>query len=131
MYEDEAVRGPVVLASFVAALAVAAPAHADPSGPDANFLGELNKDGITYQSGPVAISVGKRACSLMDQGLPAADVIKDVASRNPGFTGDGAAKFTAIASQIYCPQHLSDPTTLPPPPPPWFDITLPPLGPAA
>ena len=57
-------------------------------------------------SGAVAIAVGKRACELMDQGNPEIDVIKNVSASNPGFTMDGAAKFTMIAASAYSPQHL-------------------------
>lgn len=112
----------VVLASFAAVIGVAAPAQADPgganSGPDANFLSALDNAGITYQSKADAVAAGKRACALMDQGHPASDVIKSVSASNPGFTMDSATKFTAIATSIYCPQHLGEPTAQPPPPPP-------------
>jgi Protein of unknown function (DUF732) len=54
----------VVLAAFGAAIGLAAPAQADP---DSDFLAGLNNAGITYQSGPDAIGIGRRACDLMDQ----------------------------------------------------------------
>jgi uncharacterized protein DUF732 len=121
MYEDEAVRMRVVLAGFAAAVGAAAPAQADPvdnvSGPDASFLAALDKAGITYQSGPTAVAVGRRACQLMDQGNSEYDVIKNVSASNPGFTAEGAAKFTMIAASAYCPQHLGQPITPPPSPP--------------
>jgi hypothetical protein len=121
LYEDEAMRMLVVLASFAAVVGVATPAQADPnnngSGPDASFLTALDNAGITYQSGAGAVAAGKRACALMDQGHPASDVIKDVSASNPGFTMDAAVKFTAIATSTYCPQHLGEPTTQAPPPP--------------
>jgi uncharacterized protein DUF732 len=123
----------VVLASFAAVLGVATPAQADPngngSGPDASFLTALDNAGITYQSKAGAVAVGKRACELMDQGHPASDVIMSVSASNPGFTTDAATKFTAIATNTYCPQHLGEPTTQPPPPPPspviWPDLQFP------
>ncbi|MFZ1176755.1 MAG: DUF732 domain-containing protein [Mycobacterium sp.] len=112
----------VVLASFAAVIGVATPAQADPgsnaSGPDASFLAALDKAGITYHSGADAVAVGKRACQMMDQGQPQIDVIKNVSSSNPGFTVDGAAKFTMIAASAYCPQHLGEPAAQAPPPPP-------------
>jgi len=110
----------VVLASFVAAIGMATPAHADPngndSGPDASFLTALDNAGITFQNKADAIAVGKRACADMDQGRPASDVIQSVSASNPGFTMDSATKFTAIATETYCPQHLGEPTAPPPPP---------------
>ncbi|HUE35294.1 MAG TPA: DUF732 domain-containing protein [Mycobacterium sp.] len=122
LYEDEAMRMLVVLASFAAVIGVATPAQADPngnnSGADASFLSALDNAGITYDSGADAIAAGKRACALMDQGHPASDVIKSVSASNPGFTTDSATKFTAIATNTYCPQHLGEPTAQPPPPPP-------------
>jgi hypothetical protein len=121
LYENQAVRTLVVVASFVFVIGVAAPAQADPdsnvSGPDASFLAALDKAGITYQSGPAAVAVGKRACELMDQGHPESDVIKSMSASNPGFTTDGATKFTTIAVNAYCPQHLGEPTAQAPPPP--------------
>ena len=111
----------VVLASFAAVVGLAASAQADPgstaSGTDASFLAALDKAGITYQSGATAVSVGRRACDLMDQGHPEIDVINSVSSSNPGFTTEGAAKFTMIAASAYCPQHLGQPTTQAPPSP--------------
>jgi hypothetical protein len=121
LYENEAMRMLVVLASFAAVIGAATPAQADPgsndSGPDAGFLAALDKAGITYHSGADAVAVGKRACELMDQGHPESDVIKNMSASNPGFTMDGAAKFTTIAASAYCPQHLGEPTAQAPPPP--------------
>ena len=62
LYEDDAMRFLVVLASFAAVFGMARPAQADPgnSGPDARFLAALTKTGITYQDPNVAVSVPKR-----------------------------------------------------------------------
>jgi hypothetical protein len=113
LYEDEAVRFLVILASFAAVLGLVTPAQADPgiSGSDASFLTALTKAGITYQDPTVAVAVAKKACALMDQGNPQAGVIKSVSSSNPGFTPDGAAQFTMIAASAYCPQHMGRPVT--------------------
>jgi len=75
--EDEAVRLLLVLAGFGAAIGLAAPAQADPNG---HFLAALNNAGITYHNGPDAIGSGQRACQLMGQGHPEADVIKGMAT---------------------------------------------------
>ena len=126
----------VLLASFAAIVGMATPAQADPSGSDsdrdAGFLAALDKARITYQSKADAIAVGTRACALMDQGHPASDIVKSVSTSNPGFTMDNATKFTAIATNTYCPQHLAELTAPPPPPPPppadtWPEFPLPPL----
>lgn len=117
----------LVLTSFAAFIAVAAPAQADPagngSGPDQSFLAALNQAGVPYKSAPVAIGVAKKACQLMDEGHSQADVIQSMSASNPGFSVDDATKFTVSAVAAYCPQHLGEPTTEPPPSP-----TLPPTG---
>jgi Protein of unknown function (DUF732) len=113
----------LVLAGFGAVVGLAAPAQADPNG---DFLAALNNAGITYHNGPAAIGIGQRACQLMDQGQPQADVIKGMIEQNAGFTNDGATKFVQIAEKVYCPQHIGG-VVQPPPagaapyyPPPFF-----------
>lgn len=64
LYEDEAMRLPVVLAGLAMAIGPATSADADPD-PDAGFLIALNNAGITYQNGADAIAIGRRACQLM------------------------------------------------------------------
>jgi hypothetical protein len=122
-----------VLAVPAAAIGLAASAQAGPD-PDGEFLAALNNAGITYQNGPDAIGIGRRACQLMDQGHSQADVIKAVTDQNPGFTNDGATTFVVSAENTLCPQHAGGAVSPPPPPqqpavPPFFP--LPPLGPAA
>lgn len=102
----------VVLAGVVAAIGLAAPAHADPDG---DFLAALKKTGITYESGPDAIGIGHRACQLMDQGHSEADVINGMTQQNSGFTADAATKFVQIAENVYCPQHIGGVVTAPAP----------------
>ena len=89
------------IATLAAAIATAMPAYADPtgdaSGPDGSFLASLKKEGVSFTSGPVAISVGKKACELMDQGNPKSQVIASIAQDNPGFTADSATKFATSA----------------------------------
>lgn len=66
LYQDEAMRIPVVLAGFVVFIGVATPAHADPAGnsaADVSFLTALNKAGITYESPATAVGVGKGRAS--------------------------------------------------------------------
>lgn len=93
--------------AVVAMVGLAAPAHADPSGVDAQFLAALKQAGITYASADQAVEAGKTACQLLDQGQSDVDVVKGVRDLNPGFTIPGAAKFTAIAASAYCPQYVS------------------------
>jgi hypothetical protein len=130
LYKDEDMRPPIVLASFAAVIGLAAPAQADVDG---DFLAGLNNAGITYQSGPDAIGIGRRACDLMDQGHPPADVIKAMTDQNPGFTNDAAARFLEVAENTLCPQHIGGAVSAPPPPaepavPPFFPWPAPPAA---
>jgi Protein of unknown function (DUF732) len=137
LYQDEGMRLLVVLAGVAAAIGLAMPAQADPSGndpgPDANFISELNNAGITYQNGPDAIAIGRRACQLMDQGNAEADVIKSMTQQNAGFSIDDATKFTKIAEGAYCPQYLPGgpspaPSPAQPAVPPFFPLPGPPAA---
>jgi Protein of unknown function (DUF732) len=89
-------------------------AQADPNG---DFLAALDNSGITYHHGPDAIGIGQRACQLMDQRHPEADVIKGMTEQKAGFTINGATKFVQIAEKVYCPQHIGGVVQPPPPQP--------------
>jgi Protein of unknown function (DUF732) len=108
--DDGAMRRLLVLLGIAATLGLAVPAHADPNSTDPNidasFLDALTKAGITFNNGNGAVSAGKTACGLMDQGQPELDVIQHVSEQNPGIGTSTAAKFTAIAASAYCPQYL-------------------------
>jgi hypothetical protein len=109
----------VVVLGVASSLGSAIPAHADPN-VDASFVDALTKAGITFNDSRSAISAGKTACELMDQGKPELDVIQLVTQQNPAISTTSAAKFTAIAASAYCPQHLhraSDNGASPSPPP--------------
>ena len=80
----------VVLALMAAATALAAPAYADPN-PDAGFLATLDKASITYHSGPEAVAAAHQVCDWINSGQARPDVIKTVASGNPGFSMSDAA----------------------------------------
>ena len=95
----------MVVLGITTSLGSAIPAHADPN-VDASFVDALTKAGITFNDSRSAISAGKTACELMDQGKPELDVIALVTQQNPGISTTSAAQFTAIAASAYCPQHL-------------------------
>jgi hypothetical protein len=98
----------VLLAAGAAVLiGTAAPAYADPSGKDQAFLVALSQAGLSYLSPDRAIAAGKSVCDLADGGMSGEEIVKDLQERNPGFQGDGAAKFTAIAASAYCPEQLN------------------------
>jgi hypothetical protein len=118
------------ITGMVVLIGTAAPAYADPTGDasvaDGSFLSSLKQEGLSYKDGPVAISVGKKSCELMDQGHDKSQVIQSLSTDNPGFSPDNAAKFTTSAVKAYCPQHAADSNAAPPaapapaptPPPP-------------
>jgi hypothetical protein len=101
----------LMLISAVTTLTLAAPANADPasdaSANDAQFLSELKAAGITFQDPAAAISVAKDVCALVDKGTPDTDIVNNLQLRNPGFVGNGAAKFTTLAAASYCPKYLT------------------------
>ncbi|WP_068182919.1 DUF732 domain-containing protein [Mycobacterium sp. UM_CSW] len=105
------------IATVVAVLGLAAPAHADPdadpnaaaaSDPatDADFLTALKFAGISYQDPNAAISAAKTLCQLEDTGATEDEIIGNLQQRN-GFSGNGAAKFTVIAVGAYCPKYIT------------------------
>jgi hypothetical protein len=97
-----------MLTSVAAMVAMAAPAYADPaSDNDADFLAQLRAAGLTYQDPAAAISAAKDVCALVDKGTPDTDIVNNLQLRNPGFTGKGAAEFTALAAGEYCPKYLT------------------------
>jgi hypothetical protein len=95
----------LVVVGIASSLGSAIPAHADPN-VDASFVDALTKAGITFSDSKSAVSAGRSACGLLDQGKPELDVIALVTQQNPGISTTSAAKFTAIATSAYCPQYL-------------------------
>jgi hypothetical protein len=89
----------------VAALGLAAPAHAEP-GVDASFVDALTKAGITFNDPSNAVEAGHTTCDLIAQGKPGLQVVQLVQQQNSGISTVNAAKFTAIAVSAYCPQYV-------------------------
>lgn len=98
---------PAGIVAVVAMIALAAPAYGEPEGDDAAFLAALNNTGITYSSPSQAIASAKAVCGLMSKGETGLQVVHDIRDQNPGMSLDAAAKFAAIASNAYCPEHLT------------------------
>jgi hypothetical protein len=107
-----------MLLSVAATIALAASAHADPSpspspspapdpAADAAFLSELKAAGLSYGDPAAAISAAKTVCELVDTGHSDQEIVNNLQLHNPGFTGTGAAKFTALAAGSYCPKYLT------------------------
>jgi hypothetical protein len=98
----------LTLVGLAAMIGTAVPAYAD--GVDDTFLATLNAAGITYPEPAKAVAAGKWVCTQVHSGSAMADVVKMVQSENPGLRGDNAAKFTAIAANVYCPTSLAGTT---------------------
>ncbi|SOJ54598.1 Putative lipoprotein LprJ [Mycobacterium simulans] len=97
------------LASLVAVVGMAAPAHAD-ANQDRAFLVALGAADLTYQNADNAVAAGKKVCDLAKEGKSAVDVVKYLQQQNPGFSQTNAARFTAISAGVYCPEQLPDST---------------------
>jgi hypothetical protein len=95
----------LVLASGAAMVGMAAPAYADTN--DDQFLASLQAAGVSYQNPDRVIAAGKWVCQAVSQGKQLAEVVTQIQNSNPGLHGDNAAKFTAIAANVYCPNALS------------------------
>jgi hypothetical protein len=94
----------LMLTSLAAAIGTAVPAHADDK--DVAFLTSLQAAGITYPDPSRAIAAGKWVCQAVGQGRQMVDVVKSIQTENSGLRGDNAARFTAIAANVYCPEAL-------------------------
>lgn len=94
-------------ASACALIGFAAPAGAEPQGVDAAFLAALDRAGITYGDPAQVIASAKAMCGLMNNGETGLQVVNDIKNQNPALTLDAAARFAAIASNTYCPEHLT------------------------
>jgi hypothetical protein len=107
----------LMLLSGTTMIIMAAPAYADPPpNNDADFLNQLTAAGLTYQDPTQAVAVAKDVCQLADKGTPDTDIANNLRSRNPSFTGVGAAKFIMLAAGEYCPKYLTGEGRPPKPP---------------
>ena len=93
------------LVGVATAVAVAAPAHADPT-TDTSFLNALTNAGIGYNDPVSTEQLGQSICTmLVEPGKNLASVYSTVS--NNGINPDMAAFFTGIAIQMYCPSMMS------------------------
>ena len=95
----------LTLTSLAALVGMAGPARADTT--DDAFLASLRAAGITFPDPGPAIGAGRWVCDAVGKGTQMMDVVKTIQVQNPGLHGDNAARFTAIAANVYCPQTLS------------------------
>lgn len=104
-------RALLALLGTFGAISFAAQANAEPEGDDAAFLASLGNSGITYSSPGEVIASAKAVCGLMGRGETGLQVVSDIKEQNPGMTLDAAATFAALASNAYCPHHLTPKTS--------------------
>ena len=93
-----------VLAALAAAglLGLAAPAAAEPV--DTNFLGALDKMGISYPDAAGAVAGGQAVCQYIAEGHSPNQAAKGVKNANPSLTLTKASQFVSIARATYCEQ---------------------------
>ena len=91
-----------VLAAVVAAgaLGLAAPAAAEPG--DGNFLGALDRMGISYPDATDAVAGGHSVCDYLTSGHSTNQAAKAVKNANPSLTLTRASQFVSIAQASYC-----------------------------
>jgi hypothetical protein len=94
----------LTLTGLAAMAGMAAPARADSN--DDAFLASLHAAGINFPDPAPVIGAGKWVCQAVGKGTQMVDVVKTIQAQNPGLHGDNAARFTAIAASVYCPQAL-------------------------
>lgn len=94
----------LAVAGFAVAglLGLAAPAVAEPT--DGNFLGALDKMGITYPDPADAVAGGHSVCDYIAQGHSANQAAKAVKNANPSLTLTRASQFVSISQAAYCEQ---------------------------
>ncbi|WP_025737074.1 DUF732 domain-containing protein [Mycobacterium genavense] len=94
-----------------AAIALAAPAYADPvpepDGDDAGFIAALRQAGFSFSSESAAVGAGRAVCSCLNNGEDNLELLHDVKSRNPGMDMEQASVFAMISAKFYCPHQLS------------------------
>jgi hypothetical protein len=95
----------LTLMGLAALVGMAGPARADAN--DDAFLASLRAAGINFPDPAPVIGAGRWVCQAVAKGTQMVDVVKTVQSQNPGLHGDNAARFTAIAANVYCPQALT------------------------
>jgi hypothetical protein len=93
------------LVGIATAVALAAPAHADPL-TDNSFLSALSTAGIGYNDPASTEQLGQSICPmLVEPGKSMASVYSTVS--NNGINPDMAAFFTGIAISMYCPSMMT------------------------
>ncbi|MCV7384547.1 DUF732 domain-containing protein [Mycolicibacter longobardus] len=94
-----------------AAIAVAAPGHAEPgvvasAVDNAEFVASLQQIGITFADPAQAVSAAEAVCGLAANGETGLELLNDITDANPALSVPDAARFAAIAAKSYCPQQL-------------------------
>lgn len=96
----------------IAAVALAAPAHAEPGVVEASavdpteFITSLHQVGISFADPAQAVAAGQAVCGLAANGETGIELLTDLRNANPALTINGAAQFATIAAKSYCPHQL-------------------------
>jgi hypothetical protein len=100
LYEDEAMRLLVVLASFSAVIGVAVPAHADAAG----YLAELDKAGVSYSNPTDATNAGLSICHGLENGGRFDTAIDSETAA--GYSEHDAGFIVGAAVENLCPDRV-------------------------
>ncbi|WP_409426214.1 DUF732 domain-containing protein [Mycobacterium sp. SMC-11] len=101
---------PIVAA---AALALAAPGHADPTAVEVSavdsteFISSLRQVGIVFDDPAQAVAAAEALCGLAANGETSLELLNDITEANPDLTVADAARFAAISAKTYCPHQLN------------------------
>lgn len=92
--------------AVVGLLGLAAPAAAGPPyGPgDGDFLGALDKMGISYPDAADAVAGGHSVCDYIADGHTVNQAAKALKNANPSLTLTRASQFVSISQALYCEQ---------------------------
>lgn len=89
--------------AVAAALGLAAPASADTV--DGNFLGALDRAGISYPDAADAVAGAHSVCDYLVAGHNPKQAAKGVKNANPSLTLATANQFVSIARAVYCAEQ--------------------------
>jgi hypothetical protein len=88
----------------LAGLLAAATAHAGTS--DDQFLGALQRQGISFGSPESAVMVANHVCDALGAGMEPADISSNIAGANANIDRQTALVIVVDAAQSYCPRFV-------------------------
>lgn len=101
----------VTSACAAVAVALAAPASAEPTdpgvlfgdSPDAAFVRALDQIGIQHPNDRQAVDTANNVCQRIHDGFSAFETVEELQKANPGLESSHATAFVKVARTVYCP----------------------------